>query len=82
LIPPCKATQVENMPKKYDFVHSITHHKIYVSCSSQFSKTKFKKYNDNFIWINEDEISRINPSSLIQKALNHRHQRHLKSRDR
>ena len=81
LIPPCTATQVKLMPKKYDYIHSITHHKIYVSCRTMQFEPKNKIYKDKFIWIDEDQISRINPSSLIQKALKFKLQDVLKRRE-
>ncbi len=64
LIFPGTAKKQKKAPSKYDFYHSITHHKIYVSVfyrSSDFHSLK---------WFPIQEIKKMSPSSLIQKTLN------------
>lgn len=64
-LPPLKSKKITAKPKKYDFQHSITHYKIFVKV-----KTKIlKKQNDEFQWYPLETISKVNPSSILKKAL-------------
>lgn len=53
-------------PKKFDLLHKITHHDIYVSIQNQglnnFKKGKIK-------WLTQKELKKVSPSSLLQKVL-------------
>ena len=65
---PGKATKRNTPPKKYNFIHSITHHAIYVLLSEKVS------YDNKQIlsWINIKDLQRKNPSSLIKKTLKYK----------
>jgi A/G-specific adenine glycosylase len=61
---PGKALQQAKRPKKYDVKHGITHHEIYVRViPAKLTTTKKVK------WIKTNELSQINPSSLLKKVL-------------
>ena len=64
LILPGSFTTSKTKPVKYDFQHSITKYKIFVRLQK-----KQKLAQKDLIWKTKKEISRYNPSSLIQKAL-------------
>lgn len=66
LLPPIEFKRLKAKPKHYDFQHSITHYKIFVCLKRQQLKTKSKDYQ----WHPIENIAKINPSSLLQKALN------------
>ena len=57
---------IKQKPGSWDFQHSIMHYKIYVTVQK-------KRVTDPspVIWIPEQDIPRSNPSSLIQKVLQH-----------
>ena len=63
---PGTVKKIKQKPKDWDFCHSIMHYKIYVTVQRKRVKTDSK-----FLWIPEQNISRRNPSSLIQKVLKH-----------
>lgn len=65
LMPPTVFTPLNKKPKYYDFTHSITHYQIYVSVQKEHVKSRSPRYS----WLHYDDITRINPSSLLQKAL-------------
>jgi A/G-specific adenine glycosylase len=65
LLPPIKYRQISKKPVKFDFQHSITHHQIYVRISTKVLRAP----NKNLKWYPISEIAKINPSSLIKKAL-------------
>lgn len=56
--------KIKKKPRVYDFKHSITHYKIYVSV--QF-KPSIKK--STLKWLNPRQIPKKSPSSLIKKVL-------------
>ncbi len=64
--------QQQVKPKKFDFIHSITHHSIYVKISED-SKTdnETKKIfgNKDLKWVTKAELKKLNPSSILQKIL-------------
>ena len=64
---PGKATRKTKPPKKYDFIHSITHHAIYVLLIKKTPPIK-----KPVLWINTKDLSKKTPSSLIQKILQHK----------
>ena len=68
LLFPGKAIKKNTPPKKYDFIHFITHHSIYVSLPKKVS------YNNKQVlsWINIKELQKKTPSSLVQKILQSR----------
>lgn len=68
LILPGKVQKKALAPKKFDFQHAITHHKIYVKITRKRSKFS-KKQNDNFVWISRKQLKEKVPLSLIQKAI-------------
>ena len=64
LVFPGKIKQLKDKPKNYDFEHSITHHKIFVSLQ------KSKRLNGEKVkWLSSKQIKEQNPSSLIKKVL-------------
>jgi len=65
LFPPLKVKSLKEKPKKYHFQHSITHYKIYVKVQSK----SLKKLDPRFQWYHKDELAKVNPSSLLKKAL-------------
>lgn len=73
---PGKAFKRDKAPNQYDFIHSITHHIIYVSLSQSLTlkknlrKDKFPK--KPLLWVKKTELKKQNPSSLLQKILSHK----------
>lgn len=65
LLPPIKITKLNQKPKKFHFQHSITHYKIFVTTTTNQSRQK----NKAFQWHAVDQIKKVNPSSLLLKAL-------------
>lgn len=65
LLPPMKITKLTQKPKKFHFQHSITHYKIFVTTTTNQSRKKDK----TFQWHLVDQIKKVNPSSLLLKAL-------------
>ena len=64
---PGPALKKNKTPKNYDFIHSITHHAIYVKADFKYTRPA-----KNLTWINIPEIKKKSPSSLIQKILSAR----------
>lgn len=65
LMPPLKMTVLASKPSQYDFQHSITNHQIFVR-----TRTKVLRHrNSSWDWHSLDDLQKINPSSLIKKAL-------------
>lgn len=67
LLPPIKSKTLTKKPEAFDFQHSITHHHIYVRVSTKVVKAPSKNYQ----WHPIQTVSKINPSSLLKKALAH-----------
>jgi A/G-specific adenine glycosylase len=65
MIFPGRVKKLKTAPKIYNYKHNITHHEIYVKLNLK-SKTSNK---DKLKWISKNQIIKINPASLIQKAL-------------
>lgn len=65
LLPPGPAKKLKQKPKQFDFLHTITHHKIYVKADLK-SGAASKHYR----WVNLNQLAEANPSSLLQKTLN------------
>ena len=61
---PGKASLRKTAPRQYHFVHSVTHHVIYV----QFSLVP-RLLEQQLLWVKPKDIRKHNPSSLIQKIL-------------
>jgi A/G-specific adenine glycosylase len=64
MIFPGRVKKLKTAPKIYNYKHNITHHEIYVKL-----KLNSKKSKDDLKWISKNQITKINPASLIQKAL-------------
>lgn len=62
---PGTVRHIKSQPKDYDYKHTITHHQIYV----KLKKSKSKKASKDFLWVQLEQIKKISPVSLIQKAL-------------
>ena len=62
---PGKAVKRTKPPKRYDFIHSITHHTIYVLISKKSPSPSLPK----ILWITIKNLPKKNPSSLIRKTL-------------
>lgn len=65
LFPPVKVTKLEKKPKQFQFQHSITHYKIFVKTQLKKSAQKDPRY----FWHSRHTIKKVNPSSILQKAL-------------
>lgn len=65
LLPPAHSRLLTKKPTSYDFKHSITHYQIFVTVKLQTAKGKLEKYQ----WHPVDDLARVNPSSLLKKAL-------------
>ena len=61
---PGKAVRKKTPPKKYDLIHSITHHTIYVLISKKTTPP-----TQSISWITVQNLQKKNPSSLIKKVL-------------
>ena len=59
---PCK--KVDSKPKEWDFIHSIMNYQIFISVQDKKDDRK-----QLFHWLTRSEIKKLNPSSLIKKAL-------------
>lgn len=66
-LPPGRATQVKDPPKKFHYRHSITHHDIFVTVLHKTPKLKVS----NSKWVDLKEIEQHVPASLVRKALQH-----------
>jgi A/G-specific adenine glycosylase len=71
LIFPGTAKTLNARPKKFDFHHTITHHKIYTQLVVGKKKLQTKKRIGKSKWVPMDKLSQIAPASLIKKALAH-----------
>lgn len=61
-------------PKEFDLKHFITHHDIYVRVNkSPLGKNPKKTGKEEWSiqWINQDDIPKWNPSSMLRKVLQH-----------
>ena len=65
---PGTAVRMKGKPKKFDYRHSITHHDIFVTMSSDIPKI-----GKDDKWVRLKEIRQHVPASLVQKALVHAH---------
>lgn len=65
LLPPTKGKFVVKKPSQFDFQHSITRHQIYVRLQTKVVKSFLPGYQ----WHPIGEIAKVNPSSLLKKAL-------------
>ena len=65
LILPGKAIKLKKVPKKFDFQHGITHHKIFVNIKTKKTIGKTK----NLTWLSAKQVKEQIPFSLIHKAL-------------
>ena len=63
---PGKASKRSIPPARYDFIHSITHHIIYILISKNTSLP-----NKSISWMKRAEMQKQNPSSLIKKILSY-----------
>lgn len=71
-LPPGKAKKITAKPKDFDFVHPITHHKIYVKRQFLENSKELQRLNkcNDLIWVRLDKLKETNPSSLLRKAVN------------
>lgn len=63
-LPPSNITKLNTAPKKYDFIHYITHYKIFVSI-----KTKTINEKNSYLWVKPRQVALHSPTSLLKKAL-------------
>ncbi len=68
---PGKAVKRKNPPTRYDFIHSITHHNIYILTSKKKSLSLKNLSEQNFLWSYTKDLHKQNPSSLLQKVLSY-----------
>lgn len=64
-LPPLLAKKLDAKPKNFDFIHSITHHKIYVKLDPRLKA----RSQSGGSWVKIDSIETINPSSLMKKLI-------------
>src|SRR5690606_12381904 len=62
---PGRVKKSKTAPKVYNYKHNITHHEIYVKLNLKNTKIS----NKDLKWVSKKQIVKINPASLIQKAL-------------
>lgn len=67
LIFPGSTKRMAQPPKVYDYKHNITHHEIYVKLKSDKKIGNLKR--SKLQWYSNNEIKKIHPVSLLQKAL-------------
>lgn len=65
---PGRANKQAKVPKKFDFQHAVTHHKIYVQITRKRSKFNWAK-NAEVEWISPKQLKEKAPFSLVQKAV-------------
>ncbi|MBC7457285.1 MAG: A/G-specific adenine glycosylase, partial [Bdellovibrionaceae bacterium] len=63
-LPVSTALKLTQKPKDYHFKHGVTKYDIYVSVA-----TSSKSSSKNGKWVNLDEVSQVNPTSLIKKLI-------------
>ncbi len=63
-LPESSAVKLTKKPKDYHFKHGVTKYDIYVSVTAG-SKSSSK----NGKWVNLDQVSQVNPTSLIKKII-------------
>lgn len=63
---PGTAKQLNSKAKRYDFMHSIMHYQIFVTIQNK-SQSQHKMLK----WLTASQITKNNPSSLIQKILDY-----------
>lgn len=61
---PGQAKKVKSKPGKFDYKHTITHHDIYVTI-----KMPTGAKDGETLWIDQKEVRKYAPTSLVQKAL-------------
>lgn len=61
---PGEFRKLKQKPSRFDFKHTITHHEIHVRLSTHGGKLP-----NDFCWVKISDLKKINPSSLLQKAL-------------
>lgn len=66
-LPKSEAELLKVKPKEYDFKHSVTKYDIYVNVKVKRPKSSPKKADKN--WFKINEISKVNPTSLMKKIL-------------
>lgn len=66
---PGRVKKSKTAPKIYNYKHNITHHEIYVKLKILPVTAKTGATGDGLKWISKTQIVKINPASLIQKAL-------------
>lgn len=70
MIFPGRVKKSKTAPKNYNYKHNITHHEIYVKVKVKtLPATKKAGAIGGLKWISKNQIVKINPASLIQKAL-------------
>ncbi len=67
-LPESTAKKILHKPKNFDFKHGVTKYDIYVSVNSSKS-TGPKSIKIRSKWVNQNQISEINPTSLMKKIL-------------
>ncbi len=67
MLPPLKSKKIKIKPKKFHFQHAITKYKIFVNVKKIAMTSKDPKLN----WYPIKDVARVNPSSLLKKALHY-----------
>lgn len=63
---PGKGKRVEVKPKNYNYTHSITKYRIYVTPKKNSDRIKKKRYEE---WVLEKDLKKWSPVSLVEKAI-------------
>ena len=68
---PGSVQKSKNKPKSYSTKHTITHHEIFIQLDPQakLMKTDKRLPKEDFKWVHTKDLSKINPSILLQKVL-------------
>jgi A/G-specific adenine glycosylase len=66
---PGKVRRQSQIPKTFDYRHSITHHRIFVKIQDPSINLKELHSDTTIKWVRESELARWTPSSLIHKAV-------------
>lgn len=64
---PGQTRKLRKKPPQYDFMHSITHHDIFVTVIK--SPLKMSLPSTDTVWVNPESLAEWTPASLVRKAL-------------
>ena len=68
LLPDSTAQKVNKKPQFFDFEHGVTKYKIYIKTQVSVISKKSKSSGQ---WTSLNEVSQVNPTSLMKKIMKH-----------